>query len=283
MEIETLGRKLGTFTIDWIYFAFVFFVLGAITLGLSHESLGDNLMQPFALSIIALYYLLMLVLRQMRPRIHLYEEGVFVIDKGKKALFTWHELSHFEGQRHTTYINGIPVFRTGANQFFAGDVPAFRIGAMTNWADALADYCLSRMAEKHIPALEQTIRKGERLQIGLVDVTSEGIGSPKEFYKWGQIKNLRLESNPFQGGTSIKAKIDGKFLDDTLGVLAGVQAYAILGLVDALTGSKYLPTMQGIVVSPYKRIMHSKILWVILVIFLIAIVGGVFGAIAENS
>jgi hypothetical protein len=269
MDTARLGRQLGTFTIDWIYFACLFLMIGFLGWLAIHDRLRDEFVWTYILCVTAAYYLVMLTLRQLRPRIHLYEEGVFVIDGGKKALFSWDELTHFEGQRRTTYINGIPAWRTGANQFFAGDIPAFRIGAMTNWADALADYCLSRMAERQIAPLEAIVRKGERLHLNLIDITTEGIGSPKDFFQWAQIKDIRLENNLFEGGTIVKAKIDGKFLYETLGVLGGIQGYAFLGLVDALTGSKYLPAMQAIVANPYKRLTQNKFLLAIMIIALL--------------
>lgn len=282
MDIERLGRKLGTYTIDWLYFAFVFAFFGFLGWAFGNETIGEENLWTYALVVIAAYYILMLVLRQMRPRIHLYEEGVLVLEHGKQNLYTWDELTHFTGQRHTTYVNGIPIFRTGANQFFAGQLPAFRIGAMTNWADALADYCLSRMAEREIYPLEQAIRSGQRVHLNLIDMTSEGVGSPKNFYKWSEIKNIRLENNAFDGGIVIKAKIDGKLFDETLGSLGGVQAYAFLGVVDALTGSKYLPRMQEIVASPYKRIMNNRVLLIVIGLVFFILVATFISAWATN-
>jgi hypothetical protein len=256
--MEVLGKKLATFTIDWLYFAVVFTVLGFISSLVIFNTFGIELTIIYCLLVIFVYYLLMFVLRQMRPRIYVYENGVLVIERGQEQVWAWKDLTHIEGQRHIVRINSFHVWRSGANEFMAGKTAAFRIGALTNSIDSLLDYCFSRIAEKHIPACEEVILKGETLHFEQIDIRRDGLGSGKDFFSWAQIKDIRLERLYGNAVFDIHAKLEGKMLSEHLGSLPSEQAYVFLGLVDRLQGTEYLPKAQIGLINPFQRISQNK-------------------------
>lgn len=242
METQSLGRRYSIHAFDWRLFVPYWLVISVITINvLFPDSSGLADVVPYWLVALVVYMVVVLVIGQLRPRIHLYENGVIVLDKEKRSIWTWDELTHFEGTRRSYGANGIALWNTGANDFYAGDTFAFRVGAFTGQANILVEYILSRMAEKHIPAHAAAIRAGEALKFDRVTINLQGLND----YPWEQIKSLRFDNEGMAGmGYRVLVDVEGQRFTRQLGDVDGIQAYILMGAVDAIRGTNYLRTRQ---------------------------------------
>ncbi len=242
MQTDSLGRRYSIHAFDWRLFVPHWFVISLITIDIlrPHPS-GLSEVVPYWLTALLVYILAVLVIGQLRPRIHLHEHGVIVVDKEKRTIWTWHELTHIEGTRRSYGAYGIAFWNTGANDFYAADTFAFRVGAFTGQANILVDYILSRMAEKRIPAHVAAIRAGEALRFDRVTINVQGLNG----YPWEQIKSLRFDNDGMAGiGYRVLVDVEGRRFTQQLGDVDGMGAYVLMGLVDALRGTSYLRTRQ---------------------------------------
>jgi hypothetical protein len=242
MNTHALGRRYSIHALDWRLFVPYWLLISLILFNvLFSDPSGLSEVVPFWLAAVVVYIVVVVVVGQLRPRIHLYENGVIALDKGKQSIWTWDELTHFKGTRHSYGSNGIAFWNTGANDFYAGDTFAFRVGAFTGQANILVEYILSRMAEKHIPAHVAAIRAGETREFDRITIHLQGLNDDR----WQQIKSLRFDNEGMAGmGYRVLADVEGQRFARHLGDVDGIGAYILMGVVDALRGTDYLRTRQ---------------------------------------
>jgi hypothetical protein len=269
MEQEALGHKYGVYAIDWVMFIpYWLFFSSLIVCSIASHFHNFSLLLPLSLAMLSLYFLLVLCIRQLRPRFHLYENGLIVLHRGQKSTWTWDEITHFEGQRQKDLF-----WRTGANDFYAGDEFAFRVGALTGEADILAEYIISRMIEKRIPETVAVVRNGQRVQFNSIVLDSKGLKNVREFFEWDDIISLDFNNDGLLGVRIVFAEVAGRKAKQNLGGTYGTSAYLMMGVIDALRGTKYLPTAQGYIADSSKRIrlFWRTSGWKLAVIFISAI------------
>jgi hypothetical protein len=251
MNADSLGRRYSIHAFAWRLFVPHWFVISLITINILHPGLSRlSEAAPYGLAALVVYIVVVLVIGQLRPRIHLYENGVIVLDREKRSVWTWDELTHFEGTRRRYSASFFTYWITGANDFYAGDTFAFRVRASTGQANVLVEYILSRMAERRIPAQVAAIRAGEALRFDRVTISLQGLNN----YPWEQIKSLRFENDGLLGmGYRVLVDVEGKRFTQQLGDVDGIGAYILMGLVDALRGTNYLRTRQEEIPFGWRR------------------------------
>lgn len=242
MKSHSLGRKYSVHAFGWLLFAPYWYIISAILISLAIPNPFERSAIVPWLVALAVLIMAVLVIGQLRPRIYLYENGVRVLNKAHQSIWTWDELTHYEGERHNHGFSGIILWKTGANNFYAEHTLAFRVGAFTARADVLAHYIFSHMAEKHIPEYLATIRAGKEIEFSEgVTINAQSLNG----YPWQQIKALRFDNDgALWGGYRVLADVEGRRFTQQLGIVFDVPAYILMGLVDALRGTHHLHTCQ---------------------------------------
>src|SRR5689334_9221656 len=132
--MQSLGDRLREYGFAWPELLREFLLLGVIIIPVSSGLLADKTPDSAA-TIIQTMLLVWFVLFiatglyfSRKPKIVVYENGVGLKERDDEKTWNWKQITRWDGQRTTLRVNGIPVLRTGANHFYAGDEKIFSIG-----------------------------------------------------------------------------------------------------------------------------------------------------------
>lgn len=242
--MSTLGKRQRTFGTDWFYISYVFITLAIIVriFLIGNPALDfwtANLL--VLLGMLGVYTLIYVYARFKRPYFILYDNGIKVIDNNQEDMFYWTEITHFEGIRHTQTYNAIIIIKYGANTFCQGEKKLFKVSVWTMRAGTLVNFIISKLNEIRLPQLIETYESPKDINYANFWVNKEGIGNTNIWFKWDEIERVHMTHDDYPI-LKIKSIHDKKFkkLDH---VLYGEQ-YSLLGLIDYVLGTAYLPEAQ---------------------------------------
>jgi hypothetical protein len=256
-----LGQRLGRFSTDKIYLLLQFAVYGGFVFIL-WATLADKLGLPhwWYLPVwIGVYALAVIALDRIRPHFHVYEDGVVVIQNQKRDYWRWDELSHYDGTRTHTSVNGIPVARTGANHFYTrkGDT-AFSVGALTGSANVLVNYIIMKWVQQRSgDDIQRLNAEDTAFTFGHITLDKTGLSTSKHNLSWDEIESIQFRYGWQLDGAKVIAitKADGRKIK--LGSVEGVALYTFMALVDSILQTDYLAQAQRELIRTEIRLMRQ--------------------------
>jgi hypothetical protein len=256
-----LGQRLGRFSTDKIYLLLQFAVYGGFVFIL-WAALADKLGLPhwWYLPVwIGTYVLAVILLDRIRPHFHVYEDGVVVIQNQKRDFWRWDELSHYDGTRTHTSVNGIPVARTGANHFYTrkGDT-AFSVGALTGSANVLVNYIIMKWVQQRSDGdIQRLNTEASALTFGTITLDKTGLSSPKYEVSWSAIEAIHFKYRWALDNAQVIVTIKSDGYKAKLGYLEGVALYSFMALVDSILHTDYLTQAQRELIRTEIRLMRQ--------------------------
>jgi hypothetical protein len=253
--MHELGELLKTYGLNWLQllqrFAlglFIPFVIAAVIWETVPGSFPSfEVAAPYALlGAVILFLLTGLYLSLRRPRIRVYEHGVGLRQQGEERTWRWAQITRMDGTRHYQYVNGIPVWATGANHIYAGNERIFDIAVLTNGANELAGYIQMKMAQNHLPNLIAAYRAGEAINFNILTVNHQGISTVKGQYPWPTITDARVRFGWLSNENNARLMIEREGQKpQKIGGLPPVQGYYLMGLLDAIRGQNHFAELQA--------------------------------------
>ncbi|MBZ0286671.1 MAG: hypothetical protein K8I30_03585, partial [Anaerolineae bacterium] len=135
----------------------------------------------------------------------------------------------------TQRVNGIPVFKYGSNNFYAGDEKIFAVGTHRSCADHLAGLLILRMAQTNgVPRDYAAFQEGKTIQYDGVQINKNGLGGNKQSVRWDEIDKMDFKNDHLR----VKRLTDKKLRK--FGYVSPVASYYLMGLLDRVRGTDFI-------------------------------------------
>lgn len=239
--MRPLGNPIREYGFAWPELLREFLLLGIlvipVTAGIASDQLPDSgvsLIQTMLLVWVVLF-LATGIYFSRKPRIVVYENGIALKDRDDEKAWNWNQITRWDGQRTTQRVNGIPVFKYGSNNFYAGDEKIFVIGSHRACADQLAGLLILKMAQANgVPRDYAAFQEGKSIQYNGVMLNKNGLGGNKQAARWDEIEKMDFKGDNLR----VKRLTDKKLRK--FGYVSPVASYYLMGLLDRVRGTDFI-------------------------------------------
>jgi hypothetical protein len=239
--MKPVGSPLREYGLSWPELLREFFLLGIVAIPLIAYLLGqeqpdvmEKIGQALALGWVVAFIMTGVHLSR-RPRIVVYENGIGLKDRDDEKTWNWSQITRWDGQRTTQSVNGIPMFRYGANHFYTGEEKLFSVGAHRACADQLANLLILKMTQANsVPNAYAAYQEGQTIGFDGIAVNKNGVGGNKQSARWDEIDSLDFNNDQLR----VKRQNERKFRK--FGYISPVASYALMGLLDRLRGTDFV-------------------------------------------
>lgn len=248
------GEKLETHILNWVYFSQLYFLGLFFVMALS-SSISVHLI---VISGIIAFFGIGVILYFMRTKYILYEDGILVIQSGKRNFWHWEQLTDFEDRRMIFMLYGfINIGSIGNLRFRAGEAEAFSIGVMTADLDTLIEQYQFQLAEKQLYAKIDRLDKGKELYFPYLTLSQKGMEAKGQLILWGEISDVKFKRR-FNGLYSIIISTQAKnSIKVGKGKFNPSNVFVVMGIVDFMLGTKKIQKMQRVLVTPHLRLWQT--------------------------
>ncbi|MBX3061610.1 MAG: hypothetical protein KF726_01465 [Anaerolineae bacterium] len=277
----SLGREIARFGRNWWESLRLFVFIGIICLVAVTASQQREVVLSAALAFVILVVAMVAYYTINKREIVVYEGGIGYRTRDGEKTWTWDQFTHMDGTRHTQSVNGIPMAKWGANNFYAGQEKAFSVQANTAMPDRIVQLMLAKIAQNYIPKLMNDIKSGRAVTLGGYPLDREGLQTRKEKILWSDIKQIDVRGNTIK----LERQTDRRKIN--LGSLNNGSSFALLGVLDAMTNSEQLKQVadDNMTGRHYLLGMPKAGLRVVVLFVVVLLVGlgGVFGVQAYQA